>query len=577
MKLNYKQKIFAYFLLVFALFSVGIVVFEQLNAKKYKTEALEEKLDTYAGIINEALTRSKATDYQLTIDSLLQIFPENIRITLVNAPGVVVYDNVIADISKMENHATRPEIAKARKAGSGSFIRLSATNKHEYLYYAKWFTPYFIRVALPYDIQVKAFLHPNNLFLYYIIALFVVALFFINFISNRFGKSMKQLHDFTLVAEKGNINSLPKFPNDEFGEVGNKIAENYKQLADNRKKIALEQKKLLQHILNSEEGLCFFSPDKKAEFKNGLFLQYINTIIDEPTIDPSVIFHEEVFREIQSFLSDRTDDSYFETKIEKQGKIFAVRVNIFESNGFEITINDVTQQEKNQLLKQEMTSNIAHELRTPVTSIRGYLETVLEQPLNEEQEKHFITKAYQQTLALSALIQDITLINKIEEAPGSFAMEPVKIHSIIKTAEEDLDRQIATQNIDIKINIPENIEIRGNYTLIYSVFRNLMDNVILYAGKNVSVIINKYDEDNEFYYFSFADTGVGVSETHLNRLFERFYRITEGRTRDTGGTGLGLSIVKNAILFHKGTIVAKNRAHGGLEFLFKLPKSKLTL
>jgi len=572
MRLNYKQKIFIYFLIIFTLFSAGIVIFEQQHAKKYKTEALEEKLDAYAGIIDEALIRSKTEDYKSTIDSLHQIFPENIRITLINTQGVVIYDNAVENISTLENHATRPEVADAREKGAGSDIRLSASNKHEYLYYAKQYNPYFIRVALPYDIRVKNFLQPDNLFLYYIVVLFVVALYFINYLSNRFSKSIKKLRNFTLAAEKGSINTIPHFPDDELGEVGNKIAENYKQLADNRKKIVLEREKLLQHILNSEEGLCFFTPDRVVEFKNGLFLQYINTIIEEPTVDPSVIFSDEAFSDVRSFLSNHMDNSYFETKINKHGKSFAVRVNIFEDNDFEITINDVTEQEKNRLLKQEMTSNIAHELRTPITSIRGYLETVLEQPINAEQGKHFITKAYQQVLALSALIQDISLINKIEEVPDSFAMESVRIHSLIETLKEDLDQQIVAQNITMQVNIPDNVAVRGNYRLIYSVFRNLMDNVINYAGKNISVIINKYDEDAEFYYFSFADTGVGVDEVHLNRLFERFYRINEGRTRDTGGTGLGLSIVKNAIVFHKGTIVAKNRSQGGLEFLFKLPK-----
>jgi signal transduction histidine kinase len=575
MRLNYKQKIFIYFLLIFALFSAGIVVFEQLHAKKYKTEALEEKLDTYSGIINEALVRYKTDDYKSTVDSLLQIFPESIRITLINNQGKVVYDNVIDSISGLENHFTRPEVVKARETGSGSNIRRSASNQHEYLYYAKRYNPYFIRIALPYDIRVRTFLQPDNLFLYYIIALFVVALYFINLLSGRFGKSIKQLRDFMPVAgnEEGNIHSLPHFPDDELGEIGNKIVENYKQLADNRKKIIREREKLLQHILNSEEGLCFFTKDKTVEFKNGLFLQYVNTIVDEPTVNPLVIFNDEAFRSIQSFLSNRkADDNYFETKIRKQGKCFAVRVNIFVDGNFEVTINDVTEQEKNQMLKQEMTGNIAHELRTPVTSIRGYLETILEQHLTEEQKNNFITKAYHKVLILSALIQDISLINKIEEAPGLFRVEPVKLHSLIQTLIEDLDRQINAQNITLQINIPENVEVKGNYQLIYSIFRNLTDNVINYAGKNISIIINKYDEDDRFFYFSFADTGAGVDESHLNRLFERFYRVAEGRTRDTGGTGLGLSIVKNAILFHKGTIVAKNKVGGGLEFLFKLPK-----
>jgi signal transduction histidine kinase len=122
-------------------------------------------------------------------------------------------------------------------------------------------------------------------------------------------------------------------------------------------------------------------------------------------------------------------------------------------------------------------------------------------------------------------------------------------------------------------NITDDLIIKGNANLLYSVFRNLTDNVIRYAGTDIEINISKFNEDRNYFYFSYSDNGTGISEQHLNRIFERFYRVNEGRTRDTGGSGLGLSIVKNAVAFHKGTIVAKNKADGGLEFLFKLQKN----
>ena len=120
-------------------------------------------------------------------------------------------------------------------------------------------------------------------------------------------------------------------------------------------------------------------------------------------------------------------------------------------------------------------------------------------------------------------------------------------------------------------HVPEDLTVKGNQNLLYAIFRNLADNAIRYAGENINIRITKYNEDKDFYYFSFYDTGIGIAdEIHLNRLFERFYRINEGRTRDSGGSGLGLSIVKNAVAFHKGTITVKNRKEGGLEFIFQL-------
>jgi signal transduction histidine kinase len=241
--------------------------------------------------------------------------------------------------------------------------------------------------------------------------------------------------------------------------------------------------------------------------------------------------------------------------------------------GKEIITDDITKQENTRRLKQELIGNITHELRTPVTGIRGCLETVLEHHLEPEKERYFIENAYNQVLNLSELIQDMSLITKIEEAPQSFKLEAVHIDSILCNLKQEFETHLKEKNIQMQWNTA-NAVVKGNRNLLYSIFRNLTDNVIRYAGNNVRISITQYKKDRHFYYFSYADTGVGISgEQHLNRLFERFYRINEGRTRDAGGSGLGLSIVKNAIAFHKGSIIAQNRPEGGLEFLFKLPKA----
>jgi signal transduction histidine kinase len=219
--------------------------------------------------------------------------------------------------------------------------------------------------------------------------------------------------------------------------------------------------------------------------------------------------------------------------------------------------------------RQEITGNIAHELRTPVTSIRGYLETILETQLDPEKERYFVGQAYNQTIVLSELIRDMSLITKMEEAPNKFQLAPVSINDLLFELKKDLQHILQEKGIEMECEIPDQLIIYGNQNLLYSIFRNLADNTIRYAGENIKIDI-KCTTENQFCYFSFSDNGVGIDEVHLERLFERFYRISEGRTRDSGGSGLGLSIVKNAILFHKGVICAKNKEGGGLEFLFSL-------
>ena len=315
MKLTYKKRLFLYFAIIFAVFTIGVVTFQQSQEKKFRTEALEEKLDAYAEIINAGLLNRSSDSLQI-IDTIIQLLPQNIRLSLIDKQGNVLFDNSIKNISSLENHANRPEIIEALRVGKGSYLRTSASNSQEYLYYAKKFGNHFIRVALPYDIQTQRFLKTENAFLYFIIVLFIVMLLLIQAGTNRFSKSIKQLRDFVISSSNGESLAF-NFPNDELGEIGIKITESYRQLKESKKEVDSEREKLLQHVHSSDEGICFFSCDKKVEFYNGLFIQYLNILTDEPGSEPYSIFSDTTFLEMNQFiLEDKA--IYFETLINKQ-------------------------------------------------------------------------------------------------------------------------------------------------------------------------------------------------------------------------------------------------------------------
>lgn len=226
------------------------------------------------------------------------------------------------------------------------------------------------------------------------------------------------------------------------------------------------------------------------------------------------------------------------------------------------------------LLKKQMTSNIAHELRTPVTSIRGYLETLLACPDMPQEKKHiFLERAYNQTLRLSELISDMALISKIEEKSSNFKKAEIDLCDVANEVFDEFSERMADRNINIENSIPPGSMLVANRTLIYSILRNLVENSLKYAGEGITIHIEDfYIPSDRKHYVTYYDTGAGVPEEHLERIFERFYRVSEGRTRDDGGSGLGLSIVRNAVDFHGGKIKVENREEGGLKFSFSLSR-----
>ena len=221
--------------------------------------------------------------------------------------------------------------------------------------------------------------------------------------------------------------------------------------------------------------------------------------------------------------------------------------------------------------KKRITGNLAHELRTPVTSIRGYLETLVDNPQMDEAKKgQFIDRAYRQTLRLSDLIRDISLITKMEEAPQTLKKEHLGMRHLTCEVIEEFAGTIAAQGVKVENTIADDVCILGNQSLLYALLRNLVENSLRYGGPGITIHIecSLYDGMANFFYY---DTGKGVSDEHLEKIFERFYRIPEEDSHRSEGSGLGLSIVKNAVAFHKGTISAHHLQPHGLAFRFSIP------
>ncbi len=231
-----------------------------------------------------------------------------------------------------------------------------------------------------------------------------------------------------------------------------------------------------------------------------------------------------------------------------------------------------TTKEEQNVLKRQLTQNIAHELKTPAASIRGYLESITSAPeMDDATRDRFISRCYAQSIRLSKLLEDISALNRMDDAPELTATEELDVARTIRQIAGETAADMERRGMTLVTDIPATIDMTGNPGLIYSIFRNLTDNAIAYAGDGTTVRISAHDEGDRWH-FTFCDNGAGVGADHLPRLFERFYRVDKGRSRQLGGTGLGLAIVKNAVAIHGGSIAAEKAEEGGLRFVFTLKK-----
>lgn len=581
--LTFSRKLFLSVITLFIAFAACFMLLQYQREKSYKTELLNTQLQNYNeqlyGYMVDAGSVDSLKNYIMT-----HMIP-NLRVTIITPEGKVIFDSTDKNLEEFQNHSSRKEVQDALMYGSGYAInRFSESiDGEEFFYSAKYFPKHriILRSALPYNVSLTEHLEADMGYVWFTILICIVLMIIFYRFTYKLGKSITNLQQFALKADKNepiDMDILRTFPKNELGEISQHIITIYKRLHRAKEALYIEREKLISHLQTSHEGLGVFTKERKEILVNSLFTQYINNISDRNLSSTNEIFTIPELKPIIEFLNKNEGNYSKEEKrtalhLNKNARTFTIECIIFQDLSFEISINDITQEEEQARLKRQLTQNIAHELKTPVSSIQGYLETILSNPnIPKETVKTFLERSYAQSNRLTTLLRDISVLTRMDEAPEMMEREAVNLSLVVENIINEVNLGLEEKHIKVINLMPQALMINGNHSLLYSIFRNLMDNAIAYAGTNIQITINCFREDDTFYYFSFSDSGVGVEEEHLTRLFERFYRVDKGRSRKLGGTGLGLAIVKNAVLFHGGTIFAKNAPNGGLEFVFTLQK-----
>ena len=531
-------------------------------------------LATYADLI----AQSHDT---LPLDNLFSLLPDDIEAELVDPALRVTAATDSTSVGTQRSLSEDPELRLAYYNHSGDHLSTAeeSDTADGQLHYALYCDGHYIHLTRPYREQPAT--DRKTLWLACLLPSLLILLGMLvgTYLSLRStDRSVSGLRRLTGALRRGEHPEGTLFADDDLGTLGEEL----RQLFSKSEEKVQRTEEMRQHLIAlfdlSKIGIALFDSNGTTLFANTHFIQFASMISSRalPLESLSELLTEESMQPIGDFISSAPggDERSRRAMIPSGSHIFEVKAFRSAAETFDLTIEDVTVSVQTAQLKREMTSNITHEIRTPLTSIRGYLETLRYSDLSPEQQAAFTDKAYRQAERLSAMMDDIRLISQMDEREAEeYRMEELDLGLVVEEARIAFADRIEQSGDRFVNEIPDGLTIHANNSLIHSVFQNLIENSLRYAGEGVTLCFSCYHRDDEYVYLSYYDTGRGVPEEKLSRIFERFYRIDSGRTRDRGGSGLGLSIVRNAIRLHGGQIQARRHSpEGGLEFLFTLHK-----
>ncbi|GAA0722236.1 ATP-binding protein [Clostridium malenominatum] len=512
------------------------------------------------------------------LDSIIKkSFKENdIRVTIINKKGEVVGDSKV-DGLEMENHNNREEVISAKNTGSGYAIRYSTSTKTDNMYVAMFVNDeYIIRSSMEMK-RISGFKKEYSS--YYVIVLIlaiITSLVFSSKFSLEIVKPIKNLEFITSRVAAGELHRRVNIHSrDEIGQLSKTFNNMAQKLQLTINDVIDKQNKLEAILTSMESGVI--AVDKN--FKVIIINPYANKIfgIKKDIIGCNLLDYIRNF-ELEDILKNSIDE-YREIKIlnPKERELRIKTADIFNGRqlmGTVAVVQDITEIKRLENMRSQFVANVSHELKTPLTSIKGFAETLryVDDPINKEK---FLNIINDEAERLTRLINDILVLSHIENN-REIKQEVADVNSIIEDVCSLVNNYAMKKNIAITIE-GENLPIiQGDADRFKQMMLNLVDNAVKYTEENGAVYVKKKVYNNKII-IEVKDTGVGIPKDHIGRIFERFYRVDKARSRVEGGTGLGLAIVKHIILSFEGTIEVESEVGKGSNFIVTIPIKKVSM
>jgi len=486
-----------------------------------------------------------------------------LRITLIKPNGKVIFDSSIPfeEIDKLENHKYRPEVQKAFKKGRGFCERFSKTKKMFMLYYAKILpNGNILRISYPltYIKKVKKGLE-SGLYIVFLVTLLMITVISA-LIARKLSFPIQKLNYIVDAIKKGRNIHFPKFKDKNLSKAAALIYNIYKAMENKQKEVEIEKQKLDNILELIEEGVVLLSNELSYIHSNAKFKDMFNIQPKESKNILSSIKDHEVLAVFSDVLEKRKDAI---VKIKGRNyKVYCKKLDDY----LLVVFDDIDEKIQYEYFKSELVGNISHELKTPISSLSAYAETLLiNDDLDDKTQKEFIKKIYESSIRLSSLLNDIIELHRLE----NFIIKQNKDEIDLDVLKKELQELYKNSKKEVQFDFREK-KIKIIREHLMSILTNLIDNAIKYStGNSVYVNIEKL---NSRIHIAVDDEGPVIEEKEKERIFERFYTCSKSRNKQKSGSGLGLSIVKHISFLYEGVVKLEKNSAGGNRFIVIIPE-----
>lgn len=576
MKNKLFYKIFLNYILILFFVSIIFIIISISFAKKFYIKNMEEVLKDTSYLINENITVFIKNKKYEEVDNYIKRIAKDLklRITIVDNNGIVIADSDGVP-AFMDNHLSRPEIQMSLKNEIGHSIRYSLTVREEMLYFSRKFYEenknnfYFIRTSFYLKNVNAGFNDLKNKLFYTIFFIFCVSLIFIYFYSKNLYKPINELKNATTKIAKGDFeHKVIFYENNEFKE----LADNFNLMVDEVKKLFLqlnEKQEQLKIIISSiDEGVMVIDEAGKIIFVNKKFNEIVNNICIESKYFWEFLLPPELIKMIEVTKQNKDDRL---VNLEIKARNFICHTNYLkEYDEIIVILYDVSKIKELEKFKKDLVANVSHEIKTPLTAIKGFTETALE-TTRDKKLIHYLEIINNNTQRLINIIDDLLILANLEQENKKLQIEEINLQEIFENIEKLFEKRLKAKNLSFNIQINDNIKIiKADKFMLEQLFINLIDNAVKYTEKGeIRIVVYRKDEKNII--IEVSDTGIGIPEEHIPRIFDRFYVVDKSRSKETGGTGLGLSIVKHIVNLHNGEILVDSKPGRGTKFIIIIP------